>query len=57
MSTHYKTYCRYARIAARLENGTASVQLVLKEVGSCGLAAIQAYIAAGKPDFYEWQAF
>ena len=56
MSTQYKTYCRYASLAVRLECGTASIELVLREVGTCGLAAIQAFIAAGKPDFHACEA-
>ena len=56
MSSDYKTYCKYARLAVRLEHGTASIDLILREVGTCGLAAILSYIAAGKPDFYEWEA-
>ena len=53
---NYNTYQKYARLASRLESGTASVQLVLQEVGVCGLTAILAYIAAGKPDFAASQA-
>lgn len=52
----YKVYCRYASLATRLEQGAASVDLVLREVGTCGLAAIQAFIAAGKPDFNACEA-
>jgi hypothetical protein len=52
----YKTYLKYARLAVRFEQGTASLQLVLQEVGTCGLAAIQKYLAAGKPDFQACEA-
>ena len=56
MKTQYKTYCRYARMAVRLEGGTLTVQMVRQEVGTAGLAAIREYLAAGKPDFAAWEA-
>lgn len=55
-SMQYKVYCRYARLATRLEQGLVSRELVLREVGIAGLETVTSYLAAGKPTFHACEA-